>query len=422
MRPPRRNFPFLQRALVAAIFLATAPGSSSAQPQEQKQEQLPHVWNEAVYALAEKIAAALNTSHSFSLEVKDLSPGAPVDLERVRAVLEADTLVRGDRAVPAASADAAVQVTISQNVQGYVLVADLRQGSVEQVAIVPVIGAEDVIPQPGPQPGVQRKIVWQQPRPILDFAQGAIDAHRELWYFLEPDQLVSYEFDDGAQVVRQVQPLPKVEASRDLRGRLLLTDATHVTVFVGGIRCEAAWDPAFAAECRRNSGQQWPMGLAAWTFDPARNNFSGVMIFSNSVTAKFPPFFSAASPTPDLAAQSAARWVIAETDGTAQLFAGAANPLSTFAGWGSDILSLAPACGFAWQVLVTGAGDRTQPDSIQLYEIRDTRAIPVGQPLGIPGPVLALWPGEDGKSARVISKNLETGFYEASIVSVSCGN
>ena len=109
-------------------------------------------------------------------------------------------------------------------------------------------------------------------------------------------------------------------------------------------------------------------------------------------------------------------------DGQAQFFESGADPVSSFGAWGSDVTSIASGCGSGWQVLATGAGDWTQKDEIQLYEIRDTKAIAIGQPLELPGPTLAVWATDDGKSARVISRNLETGLYEASIVSISCGN
>jgi len=83
---------------------------------------------------------------------------------------------------------------------------------------------------------------------------------------------------------------------------------------------------------------------------------------------------------------------------------------------------VASACRGGWQVLASGAGDWTERDQIQLYEIRDRKAIAIGQPLELPGPTLALWPTDDGKSARVVSRNLETGLYEASIVSAHCSD
>jgi hypothetical protein len=375
-----------------------------------------------VYALAEKIAAALTPSHTLSLDVKDNSSASPVDSAMVRQVIEGDIALRGGRAVTAASAESSVELTISQNVDGYLLVAEVHHGDSQSVFIAAIGSSDTPLGQPTPEPAIQRKVVWRQSRPLLDFAQGAADASHTFWYLLEPDRLEVYEFTGGEQMLHEAKIISRVAPSRDLRGLLLLSDATHVQAFLAATRCDALWNPNFAVECRENSAQQWPMGLASWHFDAQRNYFSGRMSFSTTGEAKFPAFYSAASPSPETGGQSASRWVLAGIDGPAQLFAGAAEPLETFAGWGSDILSIAPACGSGWQLLVAGSGDWTQPDRLQLYEIRDRGANAIGQPLEFPGPILTLWPSADGESARVISRNLQTGLYEASIVSVSCGN
>jgi hypothetical protein len=83
--------------------------------------------------------------------------------------------------------------------------------------------------------------------------------------------------------------------------------------------------------------------------------------------------------------------------------------------------ALASTCSGSPLVLSTGSGDWTVPDFIQAYEDKNQRE-PIAQPIQFPGPILALWPSEDGKTARVVSRNLQTGAYEASIVSVSCGD
>jgi len=374
-----------------------------------------------MYSLAQEIAVALGSLHSFSLDVKDVSASAPVELAGVRQTLEDDITLRGDRSV-AAPADVQVQVTISQTAAGFVLVAEIHRGDAQQVALVSVANTEELPPQPSPEPGIQRKIIWQQATPILDFAQVPADSRRTLWYFLEPDRLVVYEFDDGAQVLREAQPISRRYTSRDLRGHLVVADAMNVSAFTGGVRCDASWNPSFSVECRENAGQQWPMGTVSWTSNPSRNYFSGSVTFSNDLQAKFPPFFSSASPSPETTGLSSSRRIVAGLDGQTQLFVGAAEPASAFNGWGSDIVPIESGCGSEWQVLATGAGDWTQKDQIQLYEIRDRKTIAVGQPMDLPGPILALWPVGDGKSARVISRSIESGLYEASIVSISCGN
>jgi hypothetical protein len=182
------------------------------------------------------------------------------------------------------------------------------------------------------------------------------------------------------------------------------------------------WNPSLAMECRENSGQQWPVEPASWTFLPGRNYFSGVVTVAGSLQAKFPPFYSSASPPAATSGQGPSRRIIASVDGPAQFFEGSAEAVSSYGGWGSDMASVANGCGSGWQILATGAGDWTQKDQIQLYEIRDRKAVAIGEPLELAGPTLALWPTDDGKSARMISRNLETGLYEASIVSVGCGN
>lgn len=418
MRPPLRTVPSLLRLILVVFVLGSVVRPSHA----QSQDQLPPPWNDAVYALAEKIAAALTPSRTFSLEVKDVSSGPVVELTAVTQALAADLTPRGARSVAPADADSQVLVTVSQNVEGYLLVAEVRHGDTVQLATVPVKGSETPASQPGLAPGIQRKIVWQQARPILDFAVGAPDPSHEIWYLLEPDRLVVSELSGGAEMLHEARPISKLYAPRDLRGRVVLTDATHVKVFVGGVQCDGFWNPSFALECRENSGQQWQVGTLSWAIDPSRNYFSGAMTFSSTLEEKFPAFYSAASPPSAITGQRSSRWVVAGLDGRAQLFMGTAGAAATFEGWGSDILTAAPACGAAWQVFVTGAGDWTQADRIQLYEIKDRRAIAVGDPLGFSGPILALWPAEDGKSAHVISRSLATGQYEASIVSATCGN
>ncbi len=83
--------------------------------------------------------------------------------------------------------------------------------------------------------------------------------------------------------------------------------------------------------------------------------------------------------------------------------------------------AFASNCGSGPLTLGTGPGDWTEPDFIQAYGDKNQKD-PIAQPIQFPGPILALWPSEDGKTARVVSRNLQTGAYEASIVSVSCGD
>jgi hypothetical protein len=415
--PIRRiGAPIARGMFVFALFLGAAFSTLA-----QTSNPLPHAWNEAVYAMAQKAAAALGSGRAFSAEVKDVSAAAPVELADIRRAFDDDMTLRGMRPV-AASADAQVEISISETLAGFELVAEIHQADAQQVAVVAVAGEDAVTPQPGPEPGLQRKIVWQQAEQLLDFDQVSADANHAFWYFLEPERLDVYEFIGQEPGVHFAQPISRHYGARDLRGWIQVADATHVNVFVGGVRCDGTWNPTLTLECGENSGQQWPMGPVSWTFTPGRNYFSGTVTVSSSLQLKLPPFYSSASPLAATSGQAASRRVIAGVDGQAQFFEGGADAVSRFAAWGSDVTSLASGCGSGWQVLATGAGDWTQKDEIQLYEIRDTKAIAIGQPLELPGPTLAIWGSDDGKFARVISRNLETGLYEASMVTIRCGN
>ncbi|MGA8221144.1 MAG: hypothetical protein WB780_05765, partial [Candidatus Acidiferrales bacterium] len=115
-------------------------------------------------------------------------------------------------------------------------------------------------------------------------------------------------------------------------------------------------------------------------------------------------------------------WIQTELDGKARLYKSWGKVVASFSTWGDDIASVKPGCGGTWHALVTGTGDWTQADYVQLYEIQDDQPIPIGQRLEFSGPILAMWSADDKKSARVVSKNLQTGMYEASIISVSCSD
>jgi len=98
-----------------------------------------------------------------------------------------------------------------------------------------------------------------------------------------------------------------------------------------------------------------------------------------------------------------------------------AKPISVQGHTVDSYVSLAAACGIGPLTVVSGPGDWTEPDFIQAFGLKN-QAGAVSEKILVPGPILALWASEDGKSARVVSRNLQTGAYEASIVSVSCGD
>src|ERR1700734_1616404 len=292
--------PTLRTIVVAALLMGGARLTGAQTPSE-----LPHAWSEAVYALAQKSAAAMGQARSFSLDVRDVSEAAPVELAEIRRTFDDDITARGMKPV-APPVDTQIQISISRTLAGFTLVVEIHHGDAQQLA------------------------------PLLDFDQIAADADHAFWYFLEPERLIVYEFAGGQQVLHDAQPIPRRYAARDLRGWIEASDATHVNAFVGAGRCDAVWNPSLTMECRENSGQQWPMGPVSWTFTPGRNYFSGTVTLASSLQAKFPPFYSSASPLAATSGQGPSRRVIAGVEGQAQFFEGSADAVSNFDGWGSE--------------------------------------------------------------------------------------
>lgn len=395
----------------------------------QTPPQVPVQWSDAAQTLAEKIASTVTSAHTLTISsVSDVSAGAPVDLQWLRQTIESEITTQGGRLVQfalgsaaAAPADAQVQITVSHDVNSYLLVAQIALGGTKQIVVAPVAAAQFVPGPPAAAPVLQRRIVWQQADPILDFAEGSPDASHTLWYILQPDRLSAYEFSGASQILHVDQQFSRLYTSRDARGRLTLADPTHVTAWVAAVRCDGNWNPGFSLNCSPNVGEQWPIGTVNWAFDPSHDYFNGAVTLSQGIVTHYPPYYSAAFP-PDASGGSASRWILAGLNGQALLFTGSAEPSAAFFGWGGDIVSLNSACSHSWQVLVTGAGDWTEPDSIQLYKIADKQANAVGEPLQFPGPILSLWPSADFQSARAVVHNLQTGMYEASIVSIGCSN
>jgi hypothetical protein len=439
MRWPHRSLSLVRTlffgCVLAAIFAFTcAPAGAQTVPQ------LPSQWNEAVQALAGKIVDRAGRTKTISLEVKNLSPLSATDVSSIRQSLEAELARRAFHLAPESSAETHVTVTLSEGVDGYIWVAQVRSGDENQKAFVSFSkDANAEIHQTKPAMSLERKLVWTQREQILDFAIPEITSNGiPHMIVLEPRHIVSYDFKEGQWTRLLEIPLhSKVWLPRDTRG-IVAQWRGDIEALLPGESCSgmniSVLELKCASELSGGSDDQWPLMTGGTergeaTFQTSRNYFEGSSAVYGVAEAELPDFYNAAV----LNSQNGFHWLITDLRGKARLYDSSPRLTATFSGWGDDIAAVATGCDGAWQVLVTGTDDWTQPDHIQIYEVRDRSqlqgsqaqtlkadAIAVGQPLDFPGPILALWPSTDLKSARVVLRNLQTGMYEASIVSVSC--
>jgi hypothetical protein len=315
------------------------------------------------------------------------------------------------RVVRPEQAIADIEIAFSEDWQGGVWIATVRQGSSSQVVIKRMPRPQRAVSSRGPTLTLRKIPVWQQDTEILDFF-----ADNQNLLVLEPNQLSIYSSDSGQWRPRQTLAIPHQHPwPRDLRGRLEVHSG-HVDAFLPGTRCSGGLSPP-SLDCRA-SDDPWPIDSGLTAFFNSRRNFFTGLIAGQSAGASVNPFFAAA------AWQNGDQrfWIFAGADGRARLFQNdLASPVATYTGWGSTLAAVHSTCGSGWQLLVSSPSDTIQADNVQAVEITGREALPVSAPVEIPGPVEALWTaGNYNQVVNGVAQSPATGKYEAFTLTAIC--
>jgi hypothetical protein len=318
--------------------------------------QFPPDWTNALGSLADKIAAVTKRGEGLSLEAKNISSLSAVDVDGLRQLLVTDLSRRNRRAVTESSADAALQVTFSESAEGYVWIAQILGGDKENVVMVSVAAPNQKANTKEAPLTLHRKLIWKQDTKILDF--GILG-----------------------------------EGTAGGSSMLILLDTDKLSFFSyenKGWKLARAVDLQHGRAAQR--GMRGRLDLQAGKAELPGVECAGDFQHPETVTC----------------ANTA---TLADPETPLQLVTIQGHSVEDYA-------VLAGTCGGDSLTLAGGTGDWTAADFIQAYDGRNLSA--ASQPIQVPGPVLELRRNDDGKSARVISRDLKTGVYEASIVSVSC--
>jgi hypothetical protein len=422
----RRTFRFACVAILAfACLRVPAAGAAGA-------------WDEAAGELAGRILARVRLRPILMVEVKNQSSLASSDVDEITQALLAWLRRRGARVLKSARPTALVSVTLSENLQSLVWVAEIRRTAQPgQPESREVVVMEVPRPQPEQAPAqpealvIRKAPLYEQEAPILDLAilpppaatapmAPTPGAARLLVLDTQKVSLLAklgteWIVEQSAPVVRQ-RPWP-----RDPRGRIMLHQDGTLEVYTPGTACAGSLEPALSLQCREGS-EAWPLGTNHSTemraeFSPDRNFFDGKVSFGAGEQT-VPPFFSAAS----VAKASGVMRVFAGTDGQARVYTQGSEAVLTHDGWGSDIVALESDCSAAPLVLATRPGGPEETDSIQAYIINGNSVAEASSPVEFSGPVTALWPAADGRSAMAVAQNLKAGKYEAFTLSMACSH
>ena len=376
-------------------------------------------WREPEAQLAEKIAHTVGQA-VISLEVNNRSSIGTADLEEIRRGLIALLAARGVRVWQADQAAARVRITFSENLENYVLVAEIRQGSGDaSVGLVSLPRPESTPPAENPTPlRLEASALISRRAPILDAA--VVDGRPQRLIVLGPNEVAVHEFREGRWVALQSLPIHSpTPLPRDLRGRIILRKDHIFDAYLPGLVCRAMNSPALGMTCSP-SDDPWPLegadvGLSAF-FPPARNFFAGALVPGIGKQPTAPPFYCAARiPRPNYTL-----WLFSGVDGQVHLLDGI-NHETIGLSWGSDIAGIHAACRADRQVLATSAATEG-PDSVEAFALSDGKPVSVSQKLSLAGMVTALWTTENGDFVTAVYRNLETGNYEAVELKLACSH
>jgi hypothetical protein len=391
-------------ALAALSLLGTFAGASE--------------WQAPAEQLARKIAAVTGPG-AVSLSVDNHSSLTRASSDEVRRQLITQLGGLGVHFVEADQAAAIVQVTLSENRQSYVWVAEIRQGAGEPSVVMtstPRLTGPDA-GRAQPPLVIKKTLLWSDANRILDVA--LVNGNPQHMILLEAEAVVLYRQQGGRWQLDQSLPIVHLKPwPRDLRGRLLLEKDHLFDAYLPGVFCRSSNAAPLAIGCRP-SDDPWPLATEPFHlngfFASSRNFFTGVLSPGVQKQTAVAAFYSAAP----LPRDKYTVWIFATVDGQVHLLDGVTDQTVGKLGWGSDLAGVKSNCGSGWQILASSNGDGPG-EAVKAFEFPDREPVAVSLPVEFNGNITALWTQSDGNGAIAVSQNQESGVYEANLLSIAC--
>ena len=377
----------------AALLLFAFPGRVSAGDS----------FAEAARELAGEIQTGIGPLKKVAFTFQSLASLETADVEAARQALENELRARGIGFVLDSQTTATINVTLSENLQQYIWVAEIKRGKSYDLVIttqerLQYTPLKDV----ALYMAIQTKLIYEQEDPILDLKllndellvlnPGSIALHRR-----NNDR---WELERSSSL-KSLHPLP-----RDVRGRL--SDAGDaVQIHLPGLLCKGTAGPAFAFECSHEE-TPWPLPLGGVNLAAAGNYF---------VQENLPPFYSIAG----IKDAGAELWIVTGADERIYLYDSAFVRIETMEdGWDSEIAAIDSECGTKRQLLAALRRDPLERGAIEAFEIINRKAVVRSAAVEFPGPITALWPVSNQNAAIAVSRDIKTGRYAAFYLSISC--
>jgi hypothetical protein len=313
--------------------------------------------------LAGKIAAALPARDGVSVEVRNISSLAPDEVSMVEQTLEGELQNQGVRSAVNSTDMINVRVTLSESIQSFLWAAEITQGDALQVILLAVPrSSEDRIVSNAMPMTLRSEKFWEGSQRILDATLVNESDGGHLLLLLTQDGLLIRKVGSDAMSVVPIPFDPPV--TRDPTWATIQT-GNGITVRSVSQICRVDGAALRVIECHPTEGP--PPGRV---YEKIELGVPGPMHVER----------------------------------------------------GSQIAAVQSVCRGGELYIAAGAGDYTEPDTIQLFESTIVNGIIVEKRLSdrlhFTGPVIALQFA--GTTPRAIVHNLRTGNYEAYRISIAC--
>jgi hypothetical protein len=403
---PRQPMISYKRPLLlifALIFLVPARASNS--------------WDNPADELAKQIAATAGPGPA-KLTIKNRSSIPADQVPAIRRTLERDLQSYGVTASGSAEVATVIRVTLSENVQHALWVAEVQQGTEVKVVMASADLPATATPSSGAGVTLRKTLLLAQEGPILDVDFVLVDDERRM-VILEPERVTTYRQTSGTWVKDQSfdivhsRPMP-----RDPRGRIVVgTSAASGHLFdayIPGVVCDGSESNGQVALSCTDSDDPWPIASQKAVYNLTRNYFTRLL--GPGYGTEPGPFYDAA----EYARSGGTVTLFSQTTGQVVLYdKSVQRTITGTRDWGSDIVSIHSTCGDGSLLLVSAAG-AAPADSVRAYEIPGREAIPVSGPMALDGSVMAMWPTNEGDAATVVIQKEQPVQYEAYNVSAVC--
>jgi hypothetical protein len=374
-------------------------------------------WHDPVSQLAAKITAATGPG-VVALEINNRSSISSPDIEEIRREITGSLAASGVRVWQPDQAAANIKLTLSENLQDYIWVAEIQPGTNDaKVILVSTPRPDSAVPAPNAPPiTIRGTTLVSQADPILDVAVLENTPARIL--VLGRTAVTIQEFaNERWSLVQSLHVSSPSPLPRDARGRIFPRKDRLFDAYLPGLACHSTNSTPLAMSCAP-SEDPWPLqsqGLSAF-FSPARNFFTGALVPGIGKQNSAPPFYSAAA----VPRANYALWIFAGLDGQVHLLDGINQQILSRIRWGSNVAAVKPACR-PDSLVLADAAESEPAESIQAFEFADREPAPVSPKLTLNGRITALWSTPGGDSAIAVYRNASTGNYEALQLNLDCG-